>query len=192
MSASGNGNGRVAAALDKAVAGERITDADALALVRSADLVRVGKTADALRKQRTDGDVVTFIIDRNVNYTNVCHTDCDFCAFYRRPGDRRRGLPPTQAVSSSRRSKRRSSIGGNRHFSCRAAIIQILRIDYYEDLFTVDQGSLPDPSARTVAAGDSTHLASVTTRSISVPDTLTRLRNAGLDSLPGRRRGDSR
>ena len=81
----------VAGVLEKAVSGERISEADALALLRSRDLVAVGRAADALRNHKAPPDRVTFVIDRNVNYTNVCYTDCDFCAFYRRPGDAREG-----------------------------------------------------------------------------------------------------
>ena len=81
----------VAAVLQKALDGERITDAEAVELLESRDLVAIGKAADELRRRRTDPDRVTFIVDRNVNYTNVCYTDCDFCAFYRRPGDTREG-----------------------------------------------------------------------------------------------------
>jgi cyclic dehypoxanthinyl futalosine synthase len=80
-----------AAVLDKALEGERITDKDALTLLRSRDLVAVGRVADELRNRKIDKRRVTFIVDRNVNYTNVCYTYCDFCAFYRRPGDTREG-----------------------------------------------------------------------------------------------------
>ncbi|MDX6512432.1 MAG: cyclic dehypoxanthinyl futalosine synthase, partial [Gaiellaceae bacterium] len=75
--------------LDKAREGERISDADAVALLESRDLVSVGRVAQQLRERRTDPERITFIVDRNLNYTNVCVTDCDFCAFYRSPGDRR-------------------------------------------------------------------------------------------------------
>src|SRR5207244_7908141 len=74
---------------EKALDGERIDDAEALALLESRDLVAVGRAANELRARRTDPARITFIVDRNLNYTNVCYTDCDFCAFYRRPGDRR-------------------------------------------------------------------------------------------------------
>ena len=90
MSRNGHSNG-VAAILDRALSGERITDDDALALLRSRDLVSVGRAADELRNRKVDRGRATFIIDRNVNYPNICHTDCDFCAFYRRPGDRSEG-----------------------------------------------------------------------------------------------------
>jgi cyclic dehypoxanthinyl futalosine synthase len=77
--------------LEKARAGERISDAEAVELLRSRDLVAVGRAANEIRNRKHDPERVTFIIDRNLNYTNVCTTDCDFCAFYRRPGDVREG-----------------------------------------------------------------------------------------------------
>jgi cyclic dehypoxanthinyl futalosine synthase len=70
--------GGTTAILDKALSGERITDDDAVALLESRDLVAVGRAANELRARRTDPDRITFIVDRNVNYTNVCVTDCDF------------------------------------------------------------------------------------------------------------------
>ena len=76
----------VMAVLDKALDGERLSDEDAVTLLRSRDLIAVGRAADELRRRKTDPSRVTFIIDRNLNYTNICYTDCDFCAFYRQPG----------------------------------------------------------------------------------------------------------
>ena len=81
----------VANVLEKALAGERISDGDAIELLESHDLVAVGRAADEVRARKTDRARVTFIVDRNLNYTNICYTDCDFCAFYRRPGDTREG-----------------------------------------------------------------------------------------------------
>ncbi|HEV3407169.1 MAG TPA: hypothetical protein VG079_00650 [Gaiellaceae bacterium] len=88
----------VADVLAKALSGERLDEVDALALLRSKDLVAIGRAADELRARKTDPRRVTFVIDRNVNYTNVCYTDCDFCAFYRRPGDRAEGYLLPKAV----------------------------------------------------------------------------------------------
>ena len=88
----------VAEILEKATSGERITDEDAIELLRSRDLVAVGRAANDIRNRLHDPERVTFIIDRNLNYTNVCVTDCDFCAFYRRPGDRREGYLLPKAV----------------------------------------------------------------------------------------------
>jgi cyclic dehypoxanthinyl futalosine synthase len=85
--------------LEKAREGERISDEEAVELLRSRDLVAVGRAADGVRNRLHDPRRVTFIIDRNLNYTNICYTDCDFCAFYRRPGDVREGyLLPTPVI----------------------------------------------------------------------------------------------
>ena len=81
----------VAAILEQVLDGARLDDEDAATLLRSRDLVSVGRAADEMRARKSDPDEVTFIVDRNINYTNVCVTDCDFCAFYRRPGDTREG-----------------------------------------------------------------------------------------------------
>src|SRR5436189_5262364 len=72
--------------LDKALAGERLTGEDCTALLESRDVARIGLAADEIRRRKNDPDVVTYIIDRNINYTNVCSVVCTFCAFYRRPG----------------------------------------------------------------------------------------------------------
>ena len=72
--------------LDRALAGERLTADDCTALLESHDIARIGVAADEIRQQKHPGGVGTYIIDRNINYTNVCNVVCTFCAFYRRPG----------------------------------------------------------------------------------------------------------
>lgn len=72
--------------LDRALAGQRLTIADCTRLLESYDVAHIGAAADEIRKRRHPGNVVTYIIDRNINYTNVCNVVCTFCAFYRRPG----------------------------------------------------------------------------------------------------------
>ena len=125
--------GVTAPILEKALDGERISDAEALTLLESKDLVSIGKAADELRARRTDAGRITFIIDRNINYTNVCVTDCGFCAFYRRPGDRAEGylLPKTVIY---KKVEETLAIGGT------GVLMQgghnpDLGIEYYEDLF---------------------------------------------------------
>src|SRR5437762_779905 len=72
--------------LDKAAAGERLSREEATTLYREAPTHMLGRLADAVRARRHPGGVVTYIIDRNVNYTNVCVARCNFCAFYRPVG----------------------------------------------------------------------------------------------------------
>jgi cyclic dehypoxanthinyl futalosine synthase len=77
------GSPPVAEILERVLDGERLDDDGALALLESRDLVAVGRVANELRNRKHDPSRITFIVDRNLNYTNVCVTDCDFCAFYR-------------------------------------------------------------------------------------------------------------
>jgi cyclic dehypoxanthinyl futalosine synthase len=174
---SHNGTGQV---LAKALDGERITDEDALTLLRSRDLVAVGRAADELRNRKIDRRRVTFIIDRNVNYTNVCYTDCDFCAFYRRPGDTREGyLLPKPVIF--KKIEETLALGGT------ALLMQgghhpDLGVDYYEDLFSSIKARYPI-HLHALSPSEIQHAARRS--KITIPQALTRLRDAGLDSVPG-------
>jgi cyclic dehypoxanthinyl futalosine synthase len=170
----------VAVVLEKALDGERITDDDAVALLRSRNLVAVGRVANELRNRKVDPGRVTFIVDRNLNYTNICVTDCDFCAFYRSPGDTREGYLLPKPVIFKKIEETLASGGtgvlmqGGHHPD--------LGIDYYEDLFRsiksryrVHLHCLSPPEVQHIARRSK----------LTVAETLARLRDAGLDSLPG-------
>ena len=166
--------------LEKALDGERLSDEDAITLLRSRDLVAVGRVANEIRNRLTDSNRVTFIVDRNLNYTNVCVTDCDFCAFYRRPGDQREAyLLPKPVIY--KKIEETLAIGGT------GVLMQgghhpDLGIDYYEDLFRsikarykIHLHALSPPEVQHIARRSK----------LTIPETLARLRDAGLDSLPG-------
>jgi cyclic dehypoxanthinyl futalosine synthase len=171
---------RQASPLQKALDGERITDEDAIALLRSRDLVAVGRAANEIRNRMNDPAKVTFIVDRNLNYTNVCVTDCDFCAFYRRPGDVREGyLLPKPVIY--KKIEETLAIGGT-GLLMQGGHHPDLGIDYYEDLFRSIKGrykihlhALSPPEIQHIARRSK----------LTVPETLARLRDAGLDSVPG-------
>ena len=119
--------------LDRVLSGERLTDEAAVELLRSRDLVAVGRAANEMRNRLHDPDQVTFIIDRNLNYTNVCVTDCDFCAFYRRPGDQREGyLLPKSVIF--KKIEETLALGGT-GLLMQGGHHPDLGVDYYEDLF---------------------------------------------------------
>jgi cyclic dehypoxanthinyl futalosine synthase len=170
----------VRAILARALDGDRISEQEALALLSSRDLVPIGQVANELRNRRTDPAKVTFIVDRNVNYTNVCYTDCDFCAFYRRPGDRREGyLLPKPAIF--KKIEETLALGGT-GLLLQGGHHPDLGVEYYEDLF------------RSIKARYRVHLHALSPSEIqhaarrsrlAIPETLTRLRDAGLDSIPG-------
>ena len=86
----------------------RVTDAEALALLEGGDLLAAGARADAVRRRLHPGGEVTFIVDRNINYTDYCLSGCRFCAFYKKPGSGRGTSSPRR--TSTARSRRRSSL----------------------------------------------------------------------------------
>src|SRR5256712_12683616 len=170
----------VAEILESALDGARISDDDALALLKSRDLVAVGKAADELRRRKTDPGRVTFIVDRNLTYTNICYTDCEFCAFYRRLGDTREGyLLPKPVIF--KKSEETLALGGT-GLLMQGGHHPDLGIDYYEDLF------------RSIKARYKIHLHALSPPEIqhisrrsklTLWQTISRLRDAGLDSIPG-------
>jgi cyclic dehypoxanthinyl futalosine synthase len=170
----------VRAILDKALEGGRIDDGEAVTLLRSRQLVAVGRVANELRGRKTDPDRISFIVDRNLNYTNICVTDCDFCAFYRRPGDRNEGyLLPKPVIF--KKIEETLALGGT------GVLMQgghhpDLGIEYYEDLFR----SIKERYKIHLHALSPPEVQHISRRSkLDIPATLTRLRDAGLDSLPG-------
>src|SRR5512132_3293155 len=171
---------RVAPILEQAVEGERISDDEALALLESRDLIAVGRAANEIRNRKADPNRITFIVDRNLNYTNRCHTDCDFCAFYRSPGDTREGyLLPKPVIF--KKIEETIALGGT-GLLMQGGHHPDLGIDYYEDLFRsikarykIHLHALSPPEVQHIARRSK----------LTIPETLSRLRDAGLDSLPG-------
>jgi cyclic dehypoxanthinyl futalosine synthase len=170
----------VAEILDKALDGERITDAEAVALLESRELVAVGRAANELRNRKVDPTRITFIVDRNLNYTNICVTDCDFCAFYRRPGDRGEGyLLPKPVIF--KKIEETLALGGT-GLLMQGGHHPDLGIDYYEDLFRSIKARYPI-HLHALSPPEVQHIARRS--KLTIPQTLSRLRDAGLDSLPG-------
>jgi cyclic dehypoxanthinyl futalosine synthase len=170
----------VSEVLEKALAGERISEDDAVALLRSRDLVPVGRAADELRARKVDPGRVTFIVDRNLNYTNVCYTDCDFCAFYRSPGDTREGyLLPKPVIF--KKIEETLAIGGT-GLLMQGGHHPDLDIAYYEDLFRSIKARYPI-HLHALSPPEVQHIARRS--KLTIWQTLSRLRDAGLDSLPG-------
>jgi cyclic dehypoxanthinyl futalosine synthase len=166
--------------LEKALDGERIDEDDAATLLRSRDLVSVGRVANEIRNRLTDPERITFIVDRNINYTNICTTDCDFCAFYRRPGDQREGyLLPKPVIF--KKIEETMAIGGT------GVLMQgghhpDLDIAFYEDLFRSIKERYPI-HLHCLSPSEIQHIARRS--KLSIGDTLRRLHEAGLDSVPG-------
>jgi cyclic dehypoxanthinyl futalosine synthase len=171
--------GRVDEILERVVAGARLSDDDALTLLASRDLVAVGEASARVRDAHGDPGVVTFVIDRNVNYTNFCITDCDFCAFYRRPMDPEGYVLPKSVIF--RKIEETLDLGGT------ALLLQgghhpNLRIEWYEDLFSDIKARYPI-HLHALSPSEILHISNVSR--ITLDEALARLRAAGHDSLPG-------
>jgi cyclic dehypoxanthinyl futalosine synthase len=165
--------------LDRAVGGGRIDADDALFLLEQGDLARIGEAADAIRRRRFPDGNATFIIDRNINYTNVCVVRCSFCAFYRLPGD----------AEGYRRSKEEIFQRVEEALDKGATQVMFqgghdpkLTIAYYEDLLSSVKARYPI-TLHSLSPSEVHHIARYSR--LSIAETLRRLKQAGLDSLPG-------
>jgi cyclic dehypoxanthinyl futalosine synthase len=170
----------VAEILERVLDGERLNDEGALALLESRDLVAVGRVANEIRNRKQDPSRITFIVDRNLNYTNVCVTDCDFCAFYRSPGDTREAYVLPKPVIF-KKIEETLAIGGT-GLLMQGGHHPDLGIDYYVDLFSSIKARYPI-HLHALSPPEVQHIARRSR--LTIPATLARLRDAGLDSLPG-------
>ena len=166
--------------LERVLDGERLSDDAALALLDSRDLVAVGRVANDVRNRKHDPSRITFIVDRNLNYTNVCVTDCDFCAFYRSPGDTREAYVLPKPVIF-KKIEETLAIGGT-GLLMQGGHHPDLAIDYYVDLFSSIKARYPI-HLHALSPPEVQHIARRS--KLTIPETLSRLRDAGLDSLPG-------
>jgi cyclic dehypoxanthinyl futalosine synthase len=166
--------------LDKALAGERITAEDCAALLDSNDFVRIGLAAHEIRMRKNPADVVTYIIDRNINYTNVCNVVCTFCAFYRRPGK-----PDTYVHSIDEICKRIDetiALGGT-GVLMQGGLHPDFNIEWYEELLRTLHARYPDFQLHCFSPPEihNIHLIS----GLDYETILRRLKAAGLYSMPG-------
>jgi cyclic dehypoxanthinyl futalosine synthase len=166
--------------LDKAVNGERLTSEDCTALLESKDLASIGVAADEIRQRKNPGDVVTYIIDRNINYTNVCNVVCTFCAFYRRPGK-----PDTYVHSIDEICKRIDetiALGGT-GVLMQGGLHPDFNIEWYEDLLSTLHAKYPGFQLHCFSPPEihNIHLIS----GLDYETIMQRLKDAGLNSLPG-------
>jgi cyclic dehypoxanthinyl futalosine synthase len=163
----------------KVLAGERLTAADGLALLRCNDLNFLAALADWKREQVTDPARVTYNIGRNINYTNVCWVRCKFCAFYRVPGHEEGYVHSTETILEKCRELVEA---GGREVLLQGGLHPGLKIEWYEDLLRAMKAAYP-VDIHGFSSTEINYIAHVSR--ISLEETLRRLRDAGLDSIPG-------
>ena len=168
---------RVAA---KVAGGERIGSDEALLLLRHGKLTELGALADLVRRRKHPAGVVSYIIDRNINYTNTCNAFCSFCAFYRPPQHEEGYVLPVETIEQKIRET--YELGGNQ-ILLQGGHNPQLRIDYYEDLFRRLKTTFPDLWLHALSPPEVVHIQKGSR--ITLEETIRRLREAGLDSIPG-------
>jgi len=171
---------RLESIADEVVAGRRIDAASALLLLRHEKLTALGTLADLVRRRRHDDGVVTYIVDRNINYTNVCNAFCSFCAFYRPPGAEEGYVLPLETIEDKIRET--YALGGNQ-ILLQGGHNPKLKIDYYEQLFSRLKSSFPDLWLHALSPPEIVHITRASR--LALDETIRRLRAAGLDSIPG-------
>ncbi|HEV8588540.1 MAG TPA: cyclic dehypoxanthinyl futalosine synthase [Pyrinomonadaceae bacterium] len=166
--------------LDKALAGVRLTTGDATALLESYDIARIGAAADEIRQRKHPDNIVTYIIDRNINYTNVCNVVCTFCAFYRRPG-----APDTYVRTLDEICEKIDetiALGGT-GVLMQGGLHPDFGIEWYEDLLRTLSAKYPGFQLHCFSPPEihNIHLIS----GLDYETIMQRLKDAGLYSLPG-------
>lgn len=164
---------------NKVLEGERIDAQEALFLHEHADLLTLGKLADTVRRRLHPESVVTYIVDRNINPTNVCITDCGFCAFYRRPGEEGEYVLERDEIYS--KIQETVDLGG-KQLLMQGGHHPYLKTDWWCGLFS-DIRSRFDINLHALSAPELDHLAKLDKR--PVEEVLRDLIDAGLGSVPG-------
>jgi cyclic dehypoxanthinyl futalosine synthase len=164
----------------KVLDGGRVTRAEALALYREAPTHLLGHLADTIRARKHPDRIVTYIIDRNVNYTNVCVARCNFCAFYRPVGSSDGYVLGFEEIFS--KIDETIAVGGNQ-LLLQGGHNPDLPIAWYEDLFRAVKARYPKFKLHALSPPEVLHISKL--NQIPVPQVIARLGAAGLDSVPG-------
>ncbi len=166
--------------LDRAADGGRISPDEALTLYTEAPFHALGRAADAVRRRQYPDGIATYLIDRNINYTNVCLTACKFCAFYRAPKHAEGWTHEIEEIV--RRSDEAVALGATQ-VMLQGGHSPELGIEWYEDMLRAVKAAQPQLAIHSFGGSEVVHIANVS--DLSFADVITRLRDAGLDSFAG-------
>ena len=166
--------------LERASSGARLSAAEGLLLYREADLNDLGLVANAIRQLRAPGNTVTYLVDRNINYTNVCTTNCTFCGFYRPPGHAEAYVQTYEQIGE--RVAELVKVGGSR-ILMQGGHHPELGLDYYLGLLGYLREHYPSIEIDAFSPSEIENFAELF--GMSVREVLVELKAAGLRGLPG-------
>jgi cyclic dehypoxanthinyl futalosine synthase len=170
----------IEARADKVRGGGRLDRAEALELYQHAPTALLGRLADDVRARKHPDRVVTYIIDRNVNYTNVCVARCNFCAFYRPVGSAEGYVLGFEEIF--RKIDETIALGGGQ-LLLQGGHNPDLPLEWYEDLFRAVKARYSAFKLHALSPPEVIHLSRMSR--LPVPQVIERLIAAGLDSIPG-------
>ncbi|MDZ7639879.1 MAG: cyclic dehypoxanthinyl futalosine synthase [Bryobacterales bacterium] len=153
---------------------------EALDLFRSDDLIGIGMAADQVRRKLHPEGIVSYIIDRNINYTNACTEYCTYCAFYRPVGHKESYIHNKETILEKLRETQ--ELGGT-GVLMQGGLHPDLKIEWYEDLLSAMKARFPAIWLHCFSAPEIVNIAQVS--GLGLRDTIARLRDAGLQSIPG-------
>lgn len=165
--------------LEKVYEGRRLTFDDAVTLLKSPHLLEIGAAADYVRRKLHPENTVTFIIDRNINYTNVCVAQCSFCAFKRDVGHPETYVLPWEEIDA--KCQELVDQGGTQVL-LQGGLNPTLKLDYYQELIHRIQSKF-DLVVHGFSPAEIWYLAKISR--LSLRDTIQALKDAGLRSIPG-------
>ncbi|MBE3595289.1 MAG: aminofutalosine synthase MqnE [Candidatus Carbobacillus altaicus] len=164
---------------EKVEAGERLTFEDGMRLITSNDLYTIGQLADLVRA-RKNGDIVTFIVNTHLNYTNICYLDCKLCAFGVKPDQ-----PKAYALSLTELEKKFDEMKGKGFTELHivGGVNPRLPFSYYEEMLRMAKAAMPDVHIQAFTAVELDYLSRVV--HLPLEEVIDRLRAAGLGSILG-------
>jgi cyclic dehypoxanthinyl futalosine synthase len=157
-----------------------LTPQEALDLFHSDDLIGIGMAANEVRRKKTDPHVASYQIDRNINYTNFCTEYCSFCAFYRPLGSKEGYILPLETIFE--KIQEMIELGGT-GVLLQGGLHPDLKIEFYENMLRAIRERFPQVHLHCFSAPEVICIAEVS--NLSLRDTIARLRDAGLQSIPG-------
>jgi cyclic dehypoxanthinyl futalosine synthase len=159
---------------------KRLTKQEALKLIQNEDLISLGKMATKVKKNLHPKNITTFVVDRNINYTNICWVNCKFCAFYRKENDEDAYILSFDEID--KKIEELLEIGGTQ-ILFQGGVHPKLKIDFYEKLIEHIHKKFPQIDIHGFSAIEIDYIAKIS--KISFKEVLTRLQKKGLFSIPG-------
>lgn len=167
--------------LDKALQGQRLDVEDTIALFESNEIEKIGRVANIIMERMHPEPITTFVIGRNVNYTNICDVYCRFCAFYRRPGSDEGYVLPDEVIFQ--KIQETIDVGGT-EILMQGGTNPNLPFSYYTNLLKAIKDRFPEITMHSFSPAEIVKMKEVSD-GLSLEEVIRQIHEAGLDSLPG-------